>query len=184
MAKKVNKKKVFRSPKPIKIAALVVSAIQDLKDSKGSTPKKITGYITYASQLPTTKVRRRVNAALKQGVQYGILRRYRGHYFLPFGDELDRANKIATRFARLASSNRNGPLPDMAKIAPEKEITLKIKGKKVRRANRTKRLRKPARRGANKKKRMKAHSVPVSTSPSLNNKLKSIDDENSVESDN
>lgn len=61
MAKKVNKKKVSRPPKPIKIAALIVSAIQDLKDSKGSTPKKIAGYITYASQLPAAKVKRQVN---------------------------------------------------------------------------------------------------------------------------
>lgn len=120
---------------------------------------------------------------MKRGVQYGILRRYRGHYFLPFGDELDRANKIATRFARLPSPDSNAPLPDMENITPENEITLKIKGKKVRRAHRTKRLRKPVRRGSNKKKTMKAQSLPVSTSPSLNNQLKSIDDEFSFESD-
>lgn len=48
-----------------------------------------------------------VKAALKQGIRYGILRRYRGHYFLPTGDELDRANRIAMRFARLPTP---GPL--------------------------------------------------------------------------
>lgn len=48
-----------------------------------------------------------VKAALKQGVEYGILRRYRGHYFLPTGDELDRANRIAVRFARLSAPARS-----------------------------------------------------------------------------
>lgn len=45
-----------------------------------------------------------MKAALKRGVEYGILRRYRGHYFLPTGDELDRANRTAVRFARLSTS--------------------------------------------------------------------------------
>ncbi|KAL6440284.1 hypothetical protein ACFW04_003099 [Cataglyphis niger] len=85
----------------MKIAALVVSAIQDLRESKGSTSKKIAGYISYASSIPEERVKRQVNAALKRGIKYGILRRYRGHYFLPTGDELDRANRIAMRFARL-----------------------------------------------------------------------------------
>lgn len=48
-----------------------------------------------------------VKAALKRGVEYGILRRYRGHYFLPTGDEMDRANRIAVRFARLSAPARS-----------------------------------------------------------------------------
>lgn len=51
-----------------------------------------------------------MNTALKRGVEYGILRRYRGHYFLPTGDELDRANQIAGRFARLPT-----PVPSSLK---------------------------------------------------------------------
>jgi len=47
--------------KPIKIAALVVSAIQDLRETKGSTPKKITGYISYASSIPEQRVKRQVS---------------------------------------------------------------------------------------------------------------------------
>lgn len=47
------------------------------------------------------KKKNQVNSALKRGVEYGILRRFRGQYFLPTGDEMDRANKIAERFARL-----------------------------------------------------------------------------------
>ncbi|CAG5109358.1 Protein of unknown function [Cotesia congregata] len=53
-SKKVDKKP--KKTKPMKIAALIISAIQELKETKGSTPT---------------------------------------------GDEMDRANKIAERFARL-----------------------------------------------------------------------------------
>jgi len=50
-----------RRRKPMKIAALVVSAIQDLRETKGSTSKKITGYISFASSLPEESVKRRVS---------------------------------------------------------------------------------------------------------------------------
>ncbi|XP_043275588.1 uncharacterized protein [Venturia canescens] len=101
MAKTKRKPAKSRKPKPMRIAALIVSAIHDLQETKGSTPRKIAGYISYSSNVPEERVKRQVNAALKRGVEYGILRRYRGHYFLPSGDELDRANRIAVRFARL-----------------------------------------------------------------------------------
>ncbi|XP_072754521.1 uncharacterized protein [Anoplolepis gracilipes] len=107
---KIVKRKGRRMMKPLKIAALVVSAIQDLRETKGSTSKKIAGYISYASSMPEEGVKRRVKAALKRGIEYGILRRYRGHYFLPTGDELDRANRIAMRFAKLST-----PTPLLAK---------------------------------------------------------------------
>ncbi|KAK2580844.1 hypothetical protein KPH14_005922 [Odynerus spinipes] len=90
----------------MRIAALIVSAIQDLRETKGLTPRKIVGYITYASKLPEGQVKRRVKGALRRGVEYGILRKYRGHYFLPVGDEVDRANRIAIRFSRLPSPQR------------------------------------------------------------------------------
>ncbi|XP_076280074.1 uncharacterized protein LOC143208943 [Lasioglossum baleicum] len=98
--KKISRRKA-RIVKPMKIAALIVSAIQDLRETKGSTPKKIVGYISYASDVGEGRVKRQVKAALQRGVEYGILRRYRGQYFLPMGDELDRANRIALRFAKL-----------------------------------------------------------------------------------
>ncbi|XP_051153827.1 uncharacterized protein DDB_G0289917-like [Leptopilina boulardi] len=104
MAKKSLKtKRNTRQPKPLKLATLVVSAIEELKESKGATPRKIVGYLTYATQLPVAKIKRQVNSVLKKGVQYGILRRFRGHYYLPKCDPLERANKIAERFAQLPS---------------------------------------------------------------------------------
>ncbi|XP_031850301.1 uncharacterized protein LOC116435167 [Nomia melanderi] len=92
---------MVRLVKPMKIAALIVSAIQDLRETKGSTPKKIIGYISYASDMGEGRVKRQVKSALRRGVEYGILRKYRGNYFLPTGDEIDRANRIALRFSKL-----------------------------------------------------------------------------------
>ncbi|XP_035730368.1 uncharacterized protein LOC118445278 [Vespa mandarinia] len=104
LSKHVRRK--WQKTKPMKIAALIVSAIQDLRETKGSTSKKIIAYIRSSSNLPEKRVKRQVKAALRRGVEYGILRRYRGHYFLPIGNEVDRANRIAVRFARLPSPRR------------------------------------------------------------------------------
>lgn len=50
-----------RQKKPIKIAALVVSVIQDLCETKGSTSKRIAGYISYASSIPEEHIKRQVS---------------------------------------------------------------------------------------------------------------------------
>lgn len=42
-----------------------------------------------------------VKAVLKRGLEYGILRKYRRQYYLPTSNELNRANRIALRFAKL-----------------------------------------------------------------------------------
>lgn len=55
-----RKAKKSQKLKPIKIAALILSAIHDLSESKGSTPNKISGYISYASNLPEHKIKRQV----------------------------------------------------------------------------------------------------------------------------
>jgi len=62
MAKKEMKTgRKGKKVKPMKIAALVVSAIQDLRETKGSTPKKIIGYISYTSSMPEQRVKRQVS---------------------------------------------------------------------------------------------------------------------------
>ncbi|XP_032669345.1 histone H1.2-like [Odontomachus brunneus] len=132
--------------KPTKIAALVVSAIKDLREAKGSTSEKIAGYISYGSSMPKEFVKRQVKAALKRGVEHGILRRHRGHYFLLIGDELDRANRIAMRFARL-------PTPSPRPLARSKiNSARKIKdrkrprgiGNRVRKSKKARRSRSPS----------------------------------------
>lgn len=47
----------------MKLTALVVSAIEDLRETKGCTPKKIIGYINYASTMPEKRVKQQVSAA-------------------------------------------------------------------------------------------------------------------------
>lgn len=53
-----------RRVEPTKIAALVVSAIKDLREAKGSTSEKIAGYIGYGSSMPEEFVKRQVSAML------------------------------------------------------------------------------------------------------------------------
>ncbi|XP_066595120.1 uncharacterized protein [Prorops nasuta] len=96
-----------RVERPMKIAALVASAIHELRETKGSSPRKITNYISYCSSLANDRIKRQVNSALERGVKYGILERYRGQYYLPICDDLTRANRVADRFAKLAILSRN-----------------------------------------------------------------------------
>ncbi|XP_071574812.1 uncharacterized protein [Temnothorax nylanderi] len=157
MARKETKTaKKGKSVKPMKIAALVVSAIQDLRETKGSTPKKITGYISYASSITEQSIKRQVKAALKRGVEYGILRRYRGHYYLPTGDELDRANRIAVRFAKLST-----PASTLARSKTNSSRKMKD-GKRPRGIDNTARK---------SKKIQKTRTPAVSTSPSLTDEI-------------
>ncbi|XP_076387166.1 uncharacterized protein LOC143264318 [Megachile rotundata] len=141
--KKLSTRKV-RRVRPMKIAALIVSAIQDLRETKGSSPNKIIGYINYASNMAESRVKRQVKAALRRGVEYGILRRYRGQYFLPTGDELDRANRIALRFAKLPLPSSN---PIKSNTTPSRKITSLKTQRKSAKSNvgsrKTKRLVKP-----------------------------------------
>ncbi|XP_043518096.1 uncharacterized protein LOC122532947 [Frieseomelitta varia] len=111
-AKKRLPRRIVRKFWPTKIAALIVSAIQDLRETKGSTPSKIIGYISYASDMADGKVKRQVKSVLKRGLKYGILRRRGGHYFLPTGDQLDRANRVALRFAKLPLPRKVAPMTD------------------------------------------------------------------------
>ncbi|XP_034949532.1 uncharacterized protein [Chelonus insularis] len=156
--------------KPMKIAALIFSAIQELSEAKGSTPNKITGYISYTSDLPENRVKRQVQTTLKRGVEYGILRRYRGHYFLPTGDELDRANRIAVRFARLPT-----PAPSTLKS------NLSEKSKKAIESSGNNRLR--SRKTSHPMKQRRSRSLPASPASSLSDTSWSRRDSFSQKSD-
>lgn len=67
MTRKINRaartlpKKKIQKFWPTKIVALIVSAIQDLRETKGSTPSKIIGYISYGSNVDDGKVKRQVS---------------------------------------------------------------------------------------------------------------------------
>ena len=59
-------RRIVRKFWPTKIAALIISAIQDLRETKGSTPSKIIGYISYASDMADGKVKRQVSFSPKR----------------------------------------------------------------------------------------------------------------------
>ncbi|XP_034951163.1 serine/arginine repetitive matrix protein 2 [Chelonus insularis] len=66
---------------PLKMEKLVVDAIRNLREAKGSTTKDILNYVMreYNSE-PTLE--RRLRAALKRGLEYGILQKKGAHYLM------------------------------------------------------------------------------------------------------
>ncbi|XP_033223551.1 histone H1-delta-like [Belonocnema kinseyi] len=71
----------MKTPAP-KISTLVVSAIRNLREARGSTAKDIMNYIVAEHNAGDNAIQRRMNAALKRGVDYGILKQVNGHYSL------------------------------------------------------------------------------------------------------
>ncbi|XP_063986217.1 octapeptide-repeat protein T2-like [Diachasmimorpha longicaudata] len=70
-----------------KMTKLVVSAIKNLRDVHGSTAKDILNYVMRECNAEPS-MERRLNAALKRGIDFGILKRARGHYMLNTDPEL------------------------------------------------------------------------------------------------
>ncbi|KAF7398638.1 hypothetical protein HZH66_006535 [Vespula vulgaris] len=66
-----------------KTLALVISAIKELREMKGSTSREILNYITSTYSVPSETARRQMQVALKRGVAYGILKKSGVHYSLP-----------------------------------------------------------------------------------------------------
>ncbi|XP_068988913.1 probable splicing factor, arginine/serine-rich 5 [Bombus flavifrons] len=65
-----------------KMSARVVNAIRNLREAHGSTSKEIMNYIMSQCNVPETTVQRQMQAALKRGLDCGILKKTQGHYFL------------------------------------------------------------------------------------------------------
>ncbi|XP_069704834.1 histone H1.2-like [Periplaneta americana] len=76
---KTQRSTVMKTPKPMQ---LVISAIKDLRELKGPTPKKIAKFIMSRYSTDACKLQRQVDTALKRGVTYGILSTDRGRYQL------------------------------------------------------------------------------------------------------
>ncbi|XP_034196179.1 uncharacterized protein LOC117611872 [Osmia lignaria lignaria] len=65
-----------------KMSARVVNAIRNLREAHGSTSKEIMNYIMSQYSAPEATIQRQMQAALKRGLDYGILKKNNGHYFL------------------------------------------------------------------------------------------------------
>ncbi|XP_069690350.1 serine/arginine-rich splicing factor 2-like [Periplaneta americana] len=77
----------MEAPKPM---LLVISAIKDLRDPNGPTPKEIAKYIMSRYHTDASKLKRQVDTTLKRGVTYGILRTDKGRYQL---EDLENGSK-------------------------------------------------------------------------------------------
>ncbi|XP_011305681.1 uncharacterized protein [Fopius arisanus] len=87
-----NGKKTLRSARNVN---LVVSAMRKLRDENGCTVGNIMGYISTYCDKPAPK--REVVAALKRGLEFGIVDRKRGRYFLQTDDKTIEDKKRGTR---------------------------------------------------------------------------------------
>ncbi|XP_012279190.1 uncharacterized protein LOC105699065 [Orussus abietinus] len=65
-----------------KMSAVVVSAIRDLREVRGSTSKEIMNYISSEYGGTSPAIQRQVLTALNRGLAYGILKKVHGHYTL------------------------------------------------------------------------------------------------------
>nr|XP_012222612.1 PREDICTED: uncharacterized protein LOC105672319 [Linepithema humile] len=74
----------------MKILGLVISAIKNICELKGSTSREILHYISSIYNIPTTTARYQIQNTLKRGVTYGILKKSDGHYSLPTDSEIAR----------------------------------------------------------------------------------------------
>lgn len=61
------------SSKTSKFGKMVVKAIKHLQEAQGSSPKEISNYVSHEYNVPTEEIKKQINVALKQGVEYGIL---------------------------------------------------------------------------------------------------------------
>ncbi|RLU23773.1 hypothetical protein DMN91_003981 [Ooceraea biroi] len=69
---------------------LVISAIKNLRELKGSTSREILRYISYVYDVPSAAARRQMQSVLKRGVAYGILKKTGDSYSLPTDSEIAR----------------------------------------------------------------------------------------------
>ncbi|KAK2579878.1 hypothetical protein KPH14_007559 [Odynerus spinipes] len=65
-----------------KMSSMITSAIRQLRQAQGSTSKEIMNYITSRFDSLEPAMQRQMSAALKRGLDYGILKKCRGHYKL------------------------------------------------------------------------------------------------------
>ncbi|XP_018373209.1 PREDICTED: uncharacterized protein LOC108767709 [Trachymyrmex cornetzi] len=85
----------------VKILGLIISAIKNLRELKGSTTREILHYITSVYKIPAAVARRQMHNALKRGVTYGILKKTDGQYSLPIDNEITRQEVAAQEIGLL-----------------------------------------------------------------------------------
>ncbi|XP_048513063.1 uncharacterized protein LOC125501401 [Athalia rosae] len=84
MARRITRRDVKRPSKirKLKLPYLIISAIRNLRNTKGSPPTKIVSYVARTSHISRATAKRQVDLALRRAVNDGLLRRRHGHYCL------------------------------------------------------------------------------------------------------
>ncbi|XP_078034787.1 uncharacterized protein LOC144468876 [Augochlora pura] len=106
--------------------ALVVSAIKNLREIKGSTTREILRYLCSVHNIPAQVARRQMQAVLKRGVAYGIFKNNGGHYVLPLSYD--------SKGKEIASQELN--LLDFCRKKRSQKLACKCKKKRRRRRRR------------------------------------------------
>ncbi|XP_060815122.1 protamine-like protein [Bombus pascuorum] len=114
-----------------KILALVVTAIKNLRELKGSTSREILHYLSSVYDISPNVARRQMQTALKRGVAYGILKKNGGCYILPTNSEIN-CQEIAEQEVNLLDVCRRNRM--------QKKLGCKCKKRRRRRRRRKRRF--------------------------------------------
>ncbi|XP_033315501.1 protamine-like protein [Bombus bifarius] len=114
-----------------KILALVVTAIKNLRELKGSTSREILHYLSSVYDISPNVARRQMQTALKRGVAYGILKKNGGCYILPTNSEIN-CQEIAEQEVNLLDVCRRNRM--------QKKLGCKCKKRRRRRRRRKRKL--------------------------------------------
>ncbi|XP_011707299.1 PREDICTED: uncharacterized protein LOC105462421 [Wasmannia auropunctata] len=87
----------------MEILSLMISAIKNLRELKGSTSREILHYISSVHKIPAAVARCQVQNALKRGVACGILKKTDDHYSLPTDNEIARQEVAVQEIGMLDS---------------------------------------------------------------------------------
>ncbi|XP_017798080.1 PREDICTED: uncharacterized protein LOC108579137 [Habropoda laboriosa] len=114
-----------------KTLALIITAIKNLRELKGSTLREILHYLSSVHDVPSTTARRQIQTALKRGVAYGFLKKTGDHYILPMSDDL-KCQEIAEQEVNLLDVCRKNKI--------QRKLGCKCKKKRRKRRKRKRRF--------------------------------------------
>ncbi|XP_044011713.1 uncharacterized protein LOC122854798 [Aphidius gifuensis] len=127
----INSRNGKKPSRPARNVNLVVSAMRNLNDENGCTVGNIVGFISDLYDNPAP--RREVVAALKRGVEFGIVDRKRGRFFLT-----DRNDAVVERNHGVSCSSMLGDM-EPSDVIVNKSRRSMSKGRKRRGRSRSKR---------------------------------------------
>ncbi|XP_043257562.1 protein SON-like [Colletes gigas] len=130
-----------------KALTMVISAIRNLREAKGSSSREILHYLSSMYNIPPQVARRQMLTALKRGVSYGILKKTGVNYVLPTSSEM-KCQEIAAQEVNLLDFCRRS--------RGQQKLGCKCKKKQQRRTKRRKKCRCKSGRRSSKRRRSRS----------------------------